>query len=192
MREMDNGRTYHQRDRFLRDVVRAENHFAFFGHARRSVYFCLPRNTQQLKEDKDGWMIAVVTDDSNRRKETRNWVDSVVGCRTGRLLGLLYNVLLRKSHWQGGHFSLMLWDGSIWSSSSPLQRANRFRALVLRNSSSFLSIEISLPQRRIVSFRFYIISCFCCNVVDDDDDDVELQYLINLFEHRRGRDHDNG
>ena len=105
MREMDNGRTYHQRDRFLRDVVRAENHFAFFGHARRSVYFCLPRNTQQLKEDKDGWMIAVVTDDSNRRKETRNWVDSVVGCRTGRLLGLLYNVLLRKSHWQGGHFS---------------------------------------------------------------------------------------
>ena len=48
------------------------------------------RNTQQLKlkEDKDGWMIAVVTYDSNRRKETRNWVDSVVGC-TGRLLGLL-------------------------------------------------------------------------------------------------------
>ena len=88
MREVDNGRTYHQRDRFLRDVVRAENHFAFFGHGRRSVYFCLPWNTQQLKEDKDGWMIAVVTYDSNRRKETRNWVDSVVGC-TGRLLGLL-------------------------------------------------------------------------------------------------------
>ena len=74
---MDNGRTYHQRDRFLRDVVRAENHFAFFGHARRSVYFCLPRNTQQLKEDEDGWMTIVVTDDSNNRKD-KYWYSPVL------------------------------------------------------------------------------------------------------------------
>ena len=49
----------------------------FFGHARRSVYFCLPRNTKQLKEDKDGWMTIVVTDDSNKR-EDKYWYSPVL------------------------------------------------------------------------------------------------------------------
>ena len=136
-------------------------------HSLAMRSFCLPRNTQQLKEDKDGWMIAVVTDDSNRRKETRNWVDSVVGCRTGRLLGLLYNVLLRKSHWQGGHFSLMLRDGSIWSSSSPLQRANWFHASNLlpnfgKDVVRFLVMNLvdifSITEDRKVSI--YLVSKF--------------------------------
>ena len=53
------------------------NLITFFGHARRSVYFCLPRNTQQLKEDEDGWMTIVVTDDSNNRKD-KYWYSPVL------------------------------------------------------------------------------------------------------------------
>lgn len=49
----------------------------FIGNARRSVFFNTPNNTEQLKEDTEGWIEATVSDESGNRRD-KYWYSPVL------------------------------------------------------------------------------------------------------------------